>query len=83
MRNPEFRAWLKGYFELAEPGPLELPQVQIIVNHLNLAEMVEGTLDADNQEIRAAIRQFRDGGRSDMTALATLTAAIQKVLHLP
>lgn len=83
MTNAEFRAWLKGYFELAEPGPLEIAQVQIIVNHLNLAEAVEGKLDAENLEIRASIRQFRDGGTHDAAALGTLTAAIQKTLHLP
>jgi hypothetical protein len=83
MRNPEFRTWLKGYFELAEPGPLELAQVQIIVNHLNLAEAVDGNLDAENLDIRASIRRFRDGGKTDAAALSTLTAAIQKTLHLP
>ncbi len=83
MRNAEFRAWLKGYFELAEPGPLDVAQVQIIVNHLNLAETVEGVLDAENLEIRAAIRRFRDGGKTDAAALGILTAALQKVLHLP
>jgi hypothetical protein len=57
--------------------------VQIIVNHLNLAEAVEGTLDTENLEIRASIRQFRDAGKTDAAALSTLTAAIQKTLHLP
>jgi hypothetical protein len=83
MRNAEFRAWMRGYFELAEPVPLELAQVQVIVNHLNLAEAVEGNLDAENLEIRASIRSFRDGGKADVAALSTLTAAIQRTLHLP
>jgi hypothetical protein len=83
MTNDDFRVWLKGYFELADPGPLDMNQLQIIVNHLNLAEAVSGGLDAENQAIRAHIRQFRDKGQTDTAALGSLTAAVQKVLHLP
>lgn len=60
MTNKEFRQWLSGFFELSsEEDMLDLGQLQIIVNHLNLAEAVEGKLDEVNQRLRDDILAFR------------------------
>ncbi len=57
MTNDEFRIWLGGFFELAgDDAPLTKAQLFIIGNHLNLAEAVEGKLDAFNEGFRAVIR---------------------------
>lgn len=61
MTNAEFRQWLSGFFELSSAEEtLDLRQLQIIVNHLNLAEAVEGKLDAINQRLRDDILAFRN-----------------------
>jgi len=60
MTNDEFRAWLQGFFELSdEDAVLNPEQVQVIVNHLNLAETVSGKLDQPNQQLRDDISAFR------------------------
>lgn len=60
MTNEEFRTWLRGFFELSEEDSALTPdQVQVIVNHLNLAEAVTGKLDDINEQLRSAIDAFR------------------------
>lgn len=81
MTNAEFRTWLAGYFELAEEGtPLGPRQIQIIVNHLNLAEAVEGKLDAQNENIRGQIRAFLQSDAPDDTAVEALTLELQSIV---
>lgn len=60
MTNNEFQTWLRGFFELSEEDSVLNPdQVQIIVNHLNLAEAVSGELDTKNMDLRVFIDAFR------------------------
>jgi DNA-binding transcriptional regulator YhcF (GntR family) len=78
MTNGEFREWLKGFFELSEEDVvLDMKQLQVIVNHLNLAEAVEGKLDAANDQLRGHIRAFRDRGVTDADALNDLTQLLR------
>lgn len=61
MTNNEFREWLRGFFELSDESIVLAPQqIQIIVNHLNLAEAVESKLDDINSQLRADIDAFRN-----------------------
>lgn len=70
MKNADFRHWLKGYFELAgEEAVLTPPQLQVIVNHLNLAEAEEGALDEANRGFRADIESFRGAAGGDLRLL--------------
>lgn len=60
MTNSEFRDWLRGFFELSpEDVSLTAEQLQVIVNHLNLAEAVELELDEFNKALRQDIQAFR------------------------
>lgn len=71
MNNAEFRIWLKGYFELANTDtPINAQQAQVIINHLNLAEAVEGKLDPQNDNIRNTLRVFvqNNGDAAELTA---------------
>jgi hypothetical protein len=71
MTNAEFRVWLTGYFELADGDtPLNAQQALVIINHLNLAEAVEGKLDAQNDNIRNTLRSFiqNNSDAADVTA---------------
>lgn len=78
MTNDEFRAWLQGYFELtAEEVVLDLAQLQVIVNHLNLAEAVEGKLDTDNTCLRDDIDAFRKGDDNSERACAEFTQELR------
>lgn len=78
MTNNDFRIWLQGYFELSdEDTPLDLAQLQMIINHLNLAEAVDGKLDADNTVLRRDIEAFRTGDDTSERALAAFTDALQ------
>lgn len=57
MTNSEFREWLRGFFELSpEDVVLTGAQLETIINHLNLAEAVEGHLDVENARLRQDIR---------------------------
>jgi hypothetical protein len=77
VTNAEFRVWLKGYFELADADtPLNPQQAQVIINHLNLAEAVEGKLDAQNDNIRNRLRGFVQNN----TDAAEVTAWLQGAL---
>lgn len=81
MKNAEFREWLKGWFELAGPEAVLTPdQLTVISNHLNLAEAVEGQLDALNGSFRAEINAFRDGGAQDEDACRLLTGSLRERL---
>jgi hypothetical protein len=78
VTNVEFRAWLRGFFELSGPGvALEPRQLQVIVNHLNLAEAVSGGLDDANLLLRAEIAGFRELAAPGAADLAALTAALR------
>ncbi len=71
MTNNEFREWLKGYFEISgDNAVLDANRLQIVFNHLNLAESVEGDLDAFNAQLRADIQEFRKAP-GDFTAFTT------------
>lgn len=79
MRNSDFRQWLKGFFELAEPQAVLTPdQLQVIINHLNLAEAVEGELDALNASFRAEIEAFRSSGVEDEDTCRLLTDSLRE-----
>ena len=53
MTNGEFRAWLKGFFELEEPPIVfEYRQLAIICNHLCLAQAVSVQLDEENHWLK-------------------------------
>jgi hypothetical protein len=78
MTNTEFREWLQGFFELAgEEASLNPERVQVIVNHLNLAEAVEGKLDALNGHLRSEIQAFRKAAPHEAAGFARLTESIR------
>ena len=71
MTNSEFRDWLRGFFELSpEDAILSREQLQVIVNHLNLAESVDGKLDAFNENLRQGILAFRTADDLEADAVA-------------
>jgi hypothetical protein len=81
MRNSEFREWLKGFFELSEENVCLSPQqIQIIVNHMNLAKAVEGEWDRINQEMRTEIDAFRNNASRTADDFQNLTVSIQQHL---
>lgn len=78
MTNSEFREWLKGFFELSDEGKLLTPErVQIIINHLNLAEAVENGLDSFNEQLRADLYQFREDAQTAPPDFDSLTRDIR------
>ncbi len=65
MTNDEFRSWLKGFFELSEGDALiSAKQAQVVINHLNLAEAVEGSLDTVNEQLRADFDLYRQDDKT-------------------
>ena len=79
MNNGEFREWLKGFFELSEDDVLISPrQLQIIVNHLDLAESVSGELDTLNGQMRAEIDAFRTKPVRTPDEFASLTQSLRQ-----
>ncbi len=77
MTNNEFREWLKGYFEVSgDAAILDANRLQIVFNHLNLAESVEGELDPFNAQLRADISEFRKAPQD----YAVFTADVQQRL---
>lgn len=77
MTNAEFREWLKGFFEVSgDKAALDPARLQIVVNHLNLAESVDRELDAFNAQLRADILEFRKSPQD----YAALTADIRQRL---
>jgi hypothetical protein len=82
MTNQEFRDWLRGFFELSDENVCLAPQqVQIIVNHLNLAEAVEGKLDETNRQLRADIDAFRDQPSRTPEDFQSLTFSLRQHLQ--
>lgn len=78
MKNPEFRQWLSGWFELSDEEAVLAPeQLQVIVNHLNLAEAVEGKLDETNTHIRNELEAFRARGQGDEDSRRVLTDSLR------
>ena len=82
MTNEEFREWLRGFFELSDQGVvLDLNQINIITNHLNLAEAVAGRLDETNAQLSADIQAIRSRPGPKPEDLAAFTQTIQKRLY--
>ena len=81
MTNNEFREWLRGFFELSDDGTvLDLKQIQVIVNHLNLAEAVETRLDDTNSQLRADINAFRSQPTHDAEDFERITQSIRDLI---
>jgi hypothetical protein len=81
MTNNEFREWLRGFFELSDKDIVLVPQqIQIIVNHLNLAEAVETKLDDINTLLRADIDAFRDQPSREAADFERITHAIRDIV---
>jgi hypothetical protein len=81
VTNNEFREWLRGFFELSEGETvLEPKQIQVIVNHLNLAEAVESGLDDTNSQLRADIDAFRNQPSRDAADFARITQSIRDLV---
>ena len=81
MTNEQFRAWLKGFFELSPETTVLVPeQVQVIVNHLNLAEHVAEHLDETNHQIRTEINAFRNGTRRTPDEFKVFTQTVKNLL---
>jgi hypothetical protein len=83
MNNYEFREWLKGFFELSgEEAILDSQRIQIIINHLNLAESVEGHLDEINHHLRIDIQNLRKQPSPSAAEYRDITKIIrQRVLQ--
>ena len=81
MTNAEFREWLRGFFELSEKDVvLQPPQIQVIVNHLNLAEAVENKLDDLNSQLRADIDAFRNQPSREPADFVRITQTIRDII---
>jgi hypothetical protein len=81
MTNNEFREWLRGFFELSEENIVLGPQqIQVIVNHLNLAESVEKQLDDVNSQLRADIDAFRNQPSREAADFARITQSIRDLI---
>ncbi len=63
---------------MSEEGTLLNPdRVQIIINHLNLAEAVEEGLDSFNEQLRADLYQFREDAQTSPPDFNVLTDDIK------
>ena len=81
MTNKEFSEWLRGFFELSgDDVVLEPKQIQIIVNHLNLAEAVDKQLDDKNSQLRADIDAFRNQPSRGPADFERITQAIRDLI---
>ena len=81
MTNKEFSEWLRGFFELSgDDVVLEPKQIQIIVNHLNLAEAVDKQLDDTNSQLRADIDAFRNQPSREPADFERITQAIRDLI---
>lgn len=81
MKNTEFREWLRGFFDLSgKDVVLDLKQLQVVINHLNLAEAVEGKLDEINNQLRVDIQALREQKKQTPEDFSALTVNIRQKL---